>query len=86
MNKEFLYDMLCTASVSGDEFRLQRKVMNYMKDVTNVDTDTIGNVYSSINDVLVKFHYSIPFSYLNLVLSSFKPKSSKQDSSPCRIF
>ena len=50
MNKEFLYDMLCTASVSGDEFRLQRKVMNYMKDVTNVDTDTIGNVYSSIND------------------------------------
>lgn len=50
MNKEFLYDMLGTASPSGDEFRLQKKVMNYMNDMTTVDTDTIGNVYCSINE------------------------------------
>ncbi len=50
MNKEFLYDMLTTPSPSGAEWTLQRKVMKYMKDATNVDTDTIGNVYSSIND------------------------------------
>lgn len=50
MNKSFLYDMLTTASVSGDEYRLQRKVIDYMQDVAEIDTDTVGNVYASINE------------------------------------
>ena len=47
MNKEFLMDMLCTPSPSGDEFALQKKVMEYTQTFADiVDTDVAGNVYS----------------------------------------
>lgn len=50
MNKAFLYEMLATPSVSGDEFELQGKVKNYMEEAAcHVETDVIGNVYSYIN-------------------------------------
>lgn len=49
MNKEFLYEMLSTPSVSGDEFVLQGKVKSYMANSVKVDSDTIGNVYSYLN-------------------------------------
>ena len=47
MNKEFLFDMLKTASPSGDEFTLQKKVMEYTQTFADiVDTDVTGNVYA----------------------------------------
>ncbi len=47
MNKEFLFDMLSTASPSGDEFTLQKKVMEYTQTFADiVDTDVTGNVYA----------------------------------------
>ena len=47
MNKEFLFEMLETPSPSGDEFALQRKVMEYTQEFADiVDTDVVGNVYS----------------------------------------
>ena len=49
MNTDFLYEMLSTPSVSGDEFVLQSKVKDYMSKHVDVTTDVIGNVYSAIN-------------------------------------
>lgn len=49
MNTEFLYEMLSTPSVSGDEFVLQSKVKAYMEKHVDVSVDVIGNVYSTIN-------------------------------------
>lgn len=49
MNTSFLYEMLSTPSVSGDEFVLQGKVKEYMNKHVEVETDAIGNVYSAIN-------------------------------------
>ena len=47
MNKEFLFDMSKTASPSGDEFTLQKKVMEYTQTFADiVDTDVTGNVYA----------------------------------------
>lgn len=47
MNHEFLFEMLKTASPSGDEFRLQKKVIDYAKTYADVvDTDNTGNVYA----------------------------------------
>ncbi|MBQ9986818.1 MAG: M20/M25/M40 family metallo-hydrolase [Erysipelotrichales bacterium] len=50
MNTNFLYDMLCTPSVSGDEFVLQSKVKKYMEASVEVESDAIGNVYSYMGD------------------------------------
>ena len=36
MNKEFLFDMLSTASPSGDEFTLQKKVMEYTQTFADI--------------------------------------------------
>ncbi|MDD6467899.1 MAG: M20/M25/M40 family metallo-hydrolase [Erysipelotrichaceae bacterium] len=48
MNKEFLMEMLHSASPSGNEYDLQRKVMAYAKTfVDEIKTDTTGNVYAS---------------------------------------
>ena len=51
MNREFLYEMLRTESVSGGEIPLQKKVAAYMKEQgVTVATDPAGDVISSIND------------------------------------
>lgn len=50
MNKDFLYEMLKTPSVSGYEEALQRKVIHYMEDVCDeIRTDATGNVVSILN-------------------------------------
>ena len=51
MNKEFLYELLTTASVSGNEIELEKKIYDYMKDckVDQVTTDEIGNVVAVMN-------------------------------------
>lgn len=50
MNREFLYEMIATPSVSGGEFALQRKVAAYMRERgAEVSTDWTGNVIASIN-------------------------------------
>lgn len=56
MNKTFLYEMLSTPSVSGDEIALQKKVYDYMKDKADqMITDANGNVISVLNpDAKVK--------------------------------
>lgn len=50
MNKAFLYHMIQTASPSGAEFELQKKIMTYMQEaVDQFETDTTGNVISILN-------------------------------------
>lgn len=50
MNKEFLYEMLKTCSVSGHEEELQKKVICYMNEYADeVLTDFTGNVISVLN-------------------------------------
>ena len=45
MNQKFLEEMLDTCSVSGHEIELQKKVIDYMKDVSDeIITDATGNV------------------------------------------
>ena len=50
MNTSFLYEMLNTASVSGNEIALQKKVLNYMEPICDeIQTDDNGNVISILN-------------------------------------
>ena len=50
MNKEFLYEMLDTMSVSGHEITLQKKVIDYMKPFAHeIRTDMTGNVICVLN-------------------------------------
>lgn len=50
MNKEFLYEMLDTMSVSGNEIGLQKKVMAEMKPYADeICTDYTGNVICVLN-------------------------------------
>lgn len=50
MNQQFLMEMLHTASVSGSETELQKKVMNYMQPYADcIEHDAMGNVYSILN-------------------------------------
>ncbi len=50
MNKEFLYDLLSTASVSGNEEKVEKKIYDYMQDKADVVTaDELGNVTAAIN-------------------------------------
>ena len=50
MNKAFLFEMLSTPSVSGDEIALQKKVYEYMKDKADqIITDANGNVITVLN-------------------------------------
>ncbi|MBE5962772.1 MAG: M42 family metallopeptidase [Lachnospiraceae bacterium] len=50
MNTSFLYEMLTTASVSGNEIALQKKVLDYMTPVCDeIHTDENGNVISILN-------------------------------------
>ena len=50
MDKEFLYDMLRTPSVSGHEIALQKKVIQHMESVSDeILTDATGDVISVLN-------------------------------------
>lgn len=50
MNREFLFDMLATPSVSGGELPLQKKIAAYMRaQGVEVTTDCAGTVRSAIN-------------------------------------
>ncbi len=50
MKREFLYEMLSTPSLSGNETELQKKVMKQMKPIADeIITDHVGNVISVLN-------------------------------------
>ncbi len=50
MNKEFLFELLRTGSVSGNEAELEKKIYNYMQDKAELVTvDELGNVTAAIN-------------------------------------
>ncbi|MBR2811857.1 MAG: M42 family peptidase, partial [Solobacterium sp.] len=50
MNREFLFEMLSTGSVSGDEVQLEKKIYDHMQDRADaVDVDELGNVTAVVN-------------------------------------
>ena len=50
MNKEFLFDLLKTGSVSGNEAELEKKIFDYMQDKADLVTvDEMGNVTAAVN-------------------------------------
>lgn len=50
MNKDFLFDMLKTGSVSGNETELEKMIYDYMQDkVDQVTVDELGNVTAAVN-------------------------------------
>ncbi len=50
MNREFLYDLLSTGSVSGNETELEKKIYDYMQDKADLVTvDELGNVTAALN-------------------------------------
>ena len=50
MNKDFLFEMLRTGSVSGNEAELEKKIYDYMQDKADtVTVDELGNVTAAVN-------------------------------------
>lgn len=50
MNKEFLWELLKTGSVSGNEAELEKKIFDYMQDKADcVSVDELGNVTAAVN-------------------------------------
>ena len=50
MNKDFLFEMLRTGSVSGNEAELEKKIYDYMQDKADtVTVDELGNVTAVVN-------------------------------------
>jgi len=50
MNRDFLYDLLKTGSVSGNETAIEKKIYDYMKDKADaVEVDELGNVTAALN-------------------------------------
>lgn len=50
MNKKFLFDLLQTGSVSGNETELEKKIYDYMQDKADLVTvDELGNVTAALN-------------------------------------
>ena len=50
MNKEFLFELLQTGSVSGNETDLEKKIYDYMQDKADLVTvDELGNVTAAMN-------------------------------------
>lgn len=50
MNKEFLFELLKTGSVSGNEAELEKKIFDYMQDKADrVTVDELGNVTAAVN-------------------------------------
>ena len=50
MRQDFLFDLLSTASVSGNEAALEKKIYDYMQDKADaVTVDELGNVTAALN-------------------------------------
>ncbi len=50
MNKEFLFELLQTGSVSGNETEVEKKIYDYMQDKADrVTVDELGNVTAAVN-------------------------------------
>ena len=50
MNKDFLFELLRTGSVSGNEIELEKKIYDYMQDKADlVSVDELGNVTAAVN-------------------------------------
>ena len=50
MNKDFLFELLKTGSVSGNEAELEKKIYDYMQDKADqVTVDELGNVTAAVN-------------------------------------
>ena len=50
MNQAFLFDLLSTGSVSGNEAELEKKIYDYMQDKADqVTVDELGNVTAALN-------------------------------------
>ncbi|MBQ7060816.1 MAG: M20/M25/M40 family metallo-hydrolase [Clostridia bacterium] len=50
MNKDFLYELLGTGSVSGNEAEIEKKIYDYMQDKADkVTVDEMGNVTAIVN-------------------------------------
>ena len=50
MNREFLYDLLSTGSVSGNEAAIEKKIYDHMQDKADqVMVDELGNVTAALN-------------------------------------
>ena len=50
MNKEFLFELLSTGSVSGNEAAIEKKIYGYMQEkVDQVTVDELGNVTAALN-------------------------------------
>ncbi len=50
MNQAFLFDLLSTGSVSGNEAELEKKIYDYMRDKADqVTVDELGNVTAALN-------------------------------------
>ena len=50
MNKKFLFELLRTGSVSGNEIELEKKIYDYMQDKADLVTvDELGNVTAVVN-------------------------------------
>ena len=50
MNKDFLFELLRTGSVSGNETEMEKKIYDYMRDKADqVTVDELGNVTAAVN-------------------------------------
>lgn len=72
MNREFLYELLETASVSGFEEEIQRKVIKYAKGFADeIYTDEIADVVSIVNSDADAIHMAgrgIPTTVISIPL------------------
>ena len=71
MNREFLYELLETASVSGFEEEIQRKVIKYARGFADeIYTDEIADVVSIVNpDTEIKVMLSAHMDEIGLMVS-----------------
>lgn len=76
MNREFLYELLETASVSGFEEEIQRKVIKYAKGFADeIYTDEIADVVSIVNpDAEIKVMLSAHMDEIGLMVSHITEK------------
>ena len=76
MNREFLYELLETASVSGFEEEIQRKVIKYARGFADeIYTDEIADVVSIVNpDAEIKVMLSAHMDEIGLMISHITEK------------
>lgn len=74
MDLKFLKDIIDTPSVSGNEYMLQQKIINYMQDkCDNIITDHVGNVISVINEnANVKILLDAHIDEIGLIINNVK--------------